>query len=185
MLQNNTLPQTSQDDFNPVDIDFDPETGEVIDNLDVLTVDLPRLARAIIQNNERYTKAIDNTKREIERLKAWVKTYEERRDNGQQYLLDKAKSIIEVTGEESVEYAGLGKFRYQKAVDKVDTSIYDMLPDTERAELFTGYKGLFREKYSITPDLNEIKKAFKNGGDVPDCFTIEQGGRNFIFKEEK
>ncbi len=153
----------------------------MIDNAKILVEDLPRLARAIIRNNERYNKAIANNKFEIERLKSWIKTNETNRDKAHTYLMGKAKSIMDITGEKVVEYSGLGKFRYQEPRDRVDTSLYEALPDDNKGDLLTHHKGLFIEKYSFAPALKEIKKAFKNGEVVPDCFIIDHGNRELVF----
>lgn len=182
--ENTNQIENSQDIFDPIEPQFDPETGEIIDVKGLLIQDLPRIARGIIATEERYEKAVANTKREIERLKAWVQTYEERRDKALAYLKERAQEMMDVTGEKKVEYPGLGKFQYVKARASVDRSIYDMLPNADRKVLLDEYPELLREKYSIEPDINKIRKALTDGN-APDCFALVDNGQEFTFRKEK
>jgi len=141
--------------------EFDPDTGELIDNSD----DIKDLMKEINQNIEtkldniefikaEYSSNIDNIKKEISRLqarqKSFLKKIESLKDL-QKYLMngDKFETSLYSYG-----------FRKSKQVEIID----DTLIDTE----------YLKEKVTYTIDKTKIKKAIESGIDVIGAEVIEK-----------
>ncbi len=168
---------------------FDPETGEVVDVMEVdveliKTLTLPHLARQMRALQLRSTMIEEYRQAELNRIDelcdAKVKPMEER----VAYLGILAKELYEQAGGEKKEYPGLGTFSTTKSHEYVDTESYDAMSDDEKAVLRKKHSGLFRfNPATVHPDKAAIKKAIKSDGPV-EGFSIGRNDDLFTFKPE-
>jgi len=79
----------------------------------------------------------------------------------------------------------VGKFKYQKKPDKLDTSLWSELTEKEKANLATAYPDMVKTKMTYTPIAATVKKALqsKDGGvKVIGGVQLIVGGDELSFK---
>lgn len=175
--------EVSQDLFEPYELNYDPETGEILDNFDVIIEELPRVLRKLKHNKEKREKKLADLQKEINRLTEVGRRIREHYDKEEAYFLAAAKHKLESTGEKSLDYAGLGKIRFRKMPVVVDTTVYDELDDDKKHEVQSRFRDLFRVKQTVAPDKMAIK-AVLDGGSRIDGFDLRYQADKIEFVEE-
>ena len=167
--------------LEPYEIQVDPETGEVLTDVEIVPDELPRVPRRIMYDREELEKNLATIKKEIERLQFVAEKYQTQFEKRESYLLGKCQQIAVQTGQDKIKLAGFGTFRFQKGRESVSTEAYDSLEDSQKQEIHNTMPSLFKVKFS--PDKKAIKTAIANG-ETTDYFTIEKASDKFIFKPE-
>lgn len=174
---------------------IDPETGEFHDpDFEVgsepkLSPDhLPGLARRISHDMKRLHLIHDFRDREISRIQECCAHRITALQNQISYCTEiLAKPLVLGS---SMEFPGLGKFRFHKGREYVDEEAYQKMTPEERTDVQSERPGCFKRTITITPDKKTIKvqlehvAAGRSYMDIPG-FEIKRHPEVFRFEPEK
>ena len=172
-------------------LDVNPETGEVEgEEKQLVTKDLPLVARqmrALISRIETIKAFRDQ---EAERIMSVCTDKMVRLEKQVIYFEYLAERMVEELSGQKVEYPGIGRFRFRKMPDKVDTNTYDQMTDDEKLHVQNQHIGCFTVKTLITPDKKAIKALLIDIAEgrsevLLTSFQIKPGDKKFEFMPEK
>ncbi len=173
----------NEDVFDSFNYEVDPETGEIISQDEISVEQLSRIARRLKWDKEKLEHNLTNLSTEIERLKGIKQLYVERFEKSRSYLVSKCEDIVEATGQDKMNYPGIGKFHWKTTRESINTEQYDTLGDDDKADLHSHNGMFFRIKTTISPDKKIKLEALKDGQSI-EGFTINEKYKQFSFKEE-
>lgn len=174
------------EEFDPMEIEVDPETGEIIEPRQFGHGDIPRIGerinylRKMIEAllwekhpiNLYIDKLLCRRNEQIERLQKQIS-----------YFLSVAQPHVDTTSDRKIVLAGIGRFRYRKGNKVVDTSRYDELEGYEKSKVEAEYGNLFNVKTTTVPDKKAIKHVIESDLAAPG-FKLIQKPDTFEFKGE-
>jgi len=171
----------------PEEVDFpyvDPDTGEIRDDLAAITSeDLPVLARQIKAIDRRATMVKKYGDDEIDRIDAIINDKVSKLNKSREFLLARAKGLMDAIGQSKLPYPALGTFRYRKLPVSLDDSDYKDMSDEVRANVQLAHKDFFVTKTTVAPMKREILSFIKKGDPVPG-FALLEKEPVFEFKAE-
>lgn len=193
-IQVHDTPPTPQDEFEPFEVDT--ETGEIIEPANGITIEhLPRVGMSINQiaidadhlMNPRLPGDCLCKFCYLGRIKAHYDKAVEGFSNRRTFWIEKARGLVEATGQRSLDYPGIGRFGLRKGSPHVDRTKYDSLPAEDQealyAEAVAECRDSFTAKTTVKPDMAKIKADLKAGNDVPG-FSLKTNADTFSFKSE-
>lgn len=171
--------------------DVNPETGEIEGEARELeTKDLPLIARRLTELANEITAIRDFRDKEIQRVRAICGDRIERLLHQREFFERIAGRFVDEIPDRKVYYPALGRFRFHKWPDKVDSTGYDGMTDEERLHVQNQHKGCFTTKVTVTANKKEIMARLKDveAGKAeakPDGFAILTGQDKFEFVPDK
>jgi len=172
-------------------LDINPETGEIEGEERPLVIkELPLIARQMRALNSRIEAIKVFRDQEAERIMSVCTDKMIRLEKQVIYFEYLAEQMVKEMPEQKIEYPGIGRFRFRKMPDKIDTTTYDQMTDEEKLHVQNHYKGCFNRKVSITPDKKAIKALLTDIAEgrseaLLTSFQIKAGGKKFEFVPEK
>lgn len=172
-------------------LDVNPETGEIEgEDHQLVTKELPLIARQMRALNSRIEAIKAFRDQEAERIMSVCTEKMVRLEKQVLYFEYLAEQMVKEMPNQKVDYPGIGKFRFHKMPDKVDTATYDQLTDSEKLHVQNQYKGCFNHKTLITPDKKAIKALLIDIAEgrseaLFTSFQIKPGDKRFEFVPEK
>lgn len=174
------------EEFDPLEVEIDPETGEIIETRQFGHDDLPRIGARVNWIYKTIDALLDSNhpiNLYIDKLIAARRRQEERLLKQADYFLSIAQRHADLTPDRKIVLAGIGRFRYRKGSEVVDTNRYDGLGGYEKAKIETEYANLFTVKTTTLPNKKTIKETIRGGLAAPG-FLLTQKPDTFEFKGE-
>ena len=174
------------EEFDPMEVEIDPDTGEIIETQKFEYNDLPRVGEKVNYLQEQF----DYLMSDNHPINLYIDKLVTRR--GQQmarlskeigYFKSVAQVYVDQAEGRKIVLAGIGRFRYRKGSEVVDTNTYDAMTPRERLVVQIDRPDLFVIKNTFSVNKTAIKAAAKNS--MPETmFPVVRKPDTFEFKGE-
>ena len=169
--------------FEPFEVQYDPDTGELVKDQEIIITDLPRVARRLAVIDRKSAVNAKTIDYEIERLRGVKQRMFDKYATTRSFLMSRCEHLMRQGGKDELEYPGIGKFRYGTTRESVNDTVFESLDKVGKGSIQREYPGMFRIKVEAKPDKKAILAHLKTDDALPG-FTLNRKYQKFEFKPE-